>query len=107
MPQFACIEPRPRIFRANAAPRKNRRRRIPMSTASQFSAPYASDTASRSLREVWLFLVVMGAALIVVGMLAIGASFIATLATVVVFGILLLAGAILQVFAAIWGRRWR
>jgi hypothetical protein len=44
----------------------------------------------------------MGIALMVVGLIAIGASFIATFATVIVFGMLLLLGAIFQVFTALW-----
>lgn len=59
------------------------------------------------LREIWAFLVGMGVALIVLGMLAIGSSFIATLATVVVFGILLLLGSLFQIITALWGRSWR
>ena len=41
------------------------------------------------------------------GLVAISSSFIATLATVVVFGILLLLGALFQVITALWGRSWR
>src|SRR5437764_14858321 len=46
-------------------------------------------------------------AVMILGAAAIGASFIATLATVLVFGILLLVGAILQVVTALWGRSWK
>jgi len=60
-----------------------------------------------SLREVWAFLLGMGIALMILGAVAIGASFIATLATVLVFGIVLLVGAILQVVTALWGRSWK
>jgi uncharacterized membrane protein HdeD (DUF308 family) len=49
----------------------------------------------------------MGIALILLGAAAIGSSFIATLATVQVFGILLLVGAIFQVVTALWGRNWK
>jgi uncharacterized membrane protein HdeD (DUF308 family) len=59
------------------------------------------------LREIWPFLVGMGVALMILGMVAIGSSFIATMATVVVFGILLLLGALFQVVTALWGRSWR
>src|SRR5262245_57518944 len=60
-----------------------------------------------SLREIWVFLVVMGCALILLGFAAIGSSFIASLATVLVFGLLLLGSALVQVVTALWGRKWR
>jgi uncharacterized membrane protein HdeD (DUF308 family) len=59
------------------------------------------------LREIWGFLVGMGVALVILGIVAIGSSFIATMATVLVFGILLLLGALFQVVTAVWGRSWR
>ncbi len=59
------------------------------------------------LRESSVLLIGMGIALMILGTVAIGSSFIATYATVLVFGMLLLLGAILQVFTAFWGRRWR
>jgi uncharacterized membrane protein HdeD (DUF308 family) len=49
----------------------------------------------------------MGVALMILGVVAIGCSFIATLATVLVFGILLLLGGLFQVVTAFWGRSWR
>jgi uncharacterized membrane protein HdeD (DUF308 family) len=62
---------------------------------------------AEDLREIWAFLVGMGAALMILGAVAIGSSFITTLATVVVFGILLLLGALFQMVTAFWGRSWR
>jgi hypothetical protein len=47
-----------------------------------------------SLREARVLLVGMGIALILLGAVAIGSSFLATYATVLVFGMLLLLGAI-------------
>jgi uncharacterized membrane protein HdeD (DUF308 family) len=49
----------------------------------------------------------MGVALMVLGVAAIGSSFVATFATVLVFGILMLLGAIFQIVTALWGRTWR
>ena len=49
----------------------------------------------------------MGIALFVLGVVAMGASFTATLATVLMFGLLLLLGAAFQVVTAFWARRWR
>jgi uncharacterized membrane protein HdeD (DUF308 family) len=63
--------------------------------------------AATKLREIWAFLVGMGVALMILGIFAIGSSFIATMATVLVFGILLLLGALFQVITALWGRSWR
>jgi uncharacterized membrane protein HdeD (DUF308 family) len=60
-----------------------------------------------SLREIWEFLLGMGIALMLLGIAAIGSSLIATFATVLVFGILLLLGAIFEVVTAFWGRNWR
>ena len=59
------------------------------------------------LRAGRTFLIIMGIALIVLGMLAIGSSFIATLAIVLVFGLMLLVGAVFQFVTSFWARRWR
>jgi uncharacterized membrane protein HdeD (DUF308 family) len=59
------------------------------------------------LREIWAFLVGMGVAMMILGAVAIGSSFITTMATIVVFGILLLLAALFQVVTALWGRSWR
>jgi uncharacterized membrane protein HdeD (DUF308 family) len=64
-------------------------------------------SAPESLQEIWVFLLGMGIALMILGVVTIGSSLIATLATVLVFGILLLLGAIFQVVTALWGRTWR
>jgi uncharacterized membrane protein HdeD (DUF308 family) len=71
------------------------------------SPPELRNSVPESLREIWAFLLGMGIALIVLGAVAISSSFVATLATVLVFGILLLLGAILQVVTALWGRSWK
>jgi uncharacterized membrane protein HdeD (DUF308 family) len=62
---------------------------------------------SEHLRKNSFWLLILGAALIVVGLAAIGSAFIATLATVIVFGTLLLVGGIVQIINAIWAARWR
>lgn len=59
------------------------------------------------LRKIWLGLLLLGIALIIVGVVAISSAFIATLATVIFFGILLLVGAFFQVVSAFLGRCWR
>lgn len=65
------------------------------------------DAKRADLNDIWVFLVGMGIALMVLGVGAIGSSFIATLATVLVFGILLLLGGLFQIVTAFWGRSWR
>ena len=72
------------------------------------AAPFSPGVGEPDgLREISVYLLTMGIALIVLGVVAIGSSFVATIATVMVFGVLLLLGAIFQVVTAFWGRRWR
>jgi len=59
------------------------------------------------LHEVWLLFFISVIALLVLGVSAIGSSLIATFATVMVFGVLLLIGSIFQVVSAFWARGWR
>lgn len=60
-----------------------------------------------TLSGIWLLLLGMGIALIVLGFAAIGSAFIATLATVIVFGVQLIVAGILEIAASFWGRCWR
>ncbi len=62
---------------------------------------------SESLREIWVFLIGMGVALMILGAAAIGSSFVTTMATVLLFGFVLLFGAVFQIVTALWGRHWR
>jgi len=78
-----------------------------MNPPTTLGSPRLAVGKPEALREIWAFLVGMGVALMVLGLIAIGSSFIATLATVLVFGILLLLGALFQVITALWGRSWR
>jgi uncharacterized membrane protein HdeD (DUF308 family) len=59
------------------------------------------------LHKCWLWFLVLGIALMVVGVLALGAAVITTLTTVLVFGCLLLAGGVVQIVNAFLGRSWR
>jgi uncharacterized membrane protein HdeD (DUF308 family) len=59
-----------------------------------------------SLRRVWGCLVGLGISLVVLGFAAIGSPVVATFTTVTVFGILLLAGAVVELASMIWVRRW-
>src|SRR5262245_31488434 len=78
-----------------------------MTVGSPLSPPGIPVTDRESLREIWAFLVVMGCVLILLGCASISSSFIAALATVLVFGLLLLGSALVQVVTALWGRKWR
>jgi uncharacterized membrane protein HdeD (DUF308 family) len=52
-------------------------------------------------------MLILGVALIVVGMVAISATFVATLATVIALAVLLLLGGIVEVVNALWAQCWR
>jgi len=78
-----------------------------MSVPSALDRPHREPHRPEDLREIWAFLVGMGVGLMMLGAAAIGSAFIATLATVLVFGILMLLGALFQVVTALWGRTWR
>src|SRR5262245_47574442 len=60
-----------------------------------------------ALSEHWLLFLILGIAVVVVGLLAITSSFIATLATVTFFGMLLFIGGVIQLVSAVTGRNWR
>jgi uncharacterized membrane protein HdeD (DUF308 family) len=59
------------------------------------------------LHDCWAWFLVLGIIVMVVGFAAVGASFIASLATVLVFGALLLVGGVVQVVNAFLARAWR
>jgi uncharacterized membrane protein HdeD (DUF308 family) len=58
------------------------------------------------LKREWYWFLILGVALVVIGTLAIGSAVITTLATVSVFGLLILAAGIAQVVTAFWSPRW-
>jgi uncharacterized membrane protein HdeD (DUF308 family) len=59
------------------------------------------------LHRCWAWFLILGILLMLVGMVAMGSTFIATLASVMVFGFLLLAGGTVQVVNAFLARTWR
>jgi len=59
-----------------------------------------------ALRGNWLWFVVLGVALVVLGMVAIGATFIASLATTMALGVLILIGGVSETIGAFWTRAW-
>lgn len=60
-----------------------------------------------SLRAAWWMFLIMGVISIIIGMLAISSAFIATMASVVVFGVLLVVEGITGVIHAIMVRTWK
>ena len=58
------------------------------------------------LRSGWVWFLVLGIALTLIGMFAISTAFITTLVTVTVFGMLILAAGIAQVISAFWSPKW-
>jgi uncharacterized membrane protein HdeD (DUF308 family) len=58
------------------------------------------------IRGQWVWLLTLGIVLVVVGTLAIGAPFIASLATALTIGALLLVGGAAQLVGAFWTRDW-
>jgi len=67
---------------------------------------FAPHDAS-GLKRVWAWFLVLGILEIILGTIAIGSTFFATLVTVVFFGWLLLFGGVLSAVHAFWRKRWR
>ncbi len=60
----------------------------------------------QAIRGEWIWLVLLGIALIVLGTILLGFPVIATLATVTALGILILLGGGMEVIGAFWCREW-
>jgi uncharacterized membrane protein HdeD (DUF308 family) len=59
-----------------------------------------------ALRGIWLWFVLLGVALIVLGFVALGSIVAASLATAVVIGVLMLMGGAAETVGAFWCRGW-
>jgi uncharacterized membrane protein HdeD (DUF308 family) len=59
-----------------------------------------------AVRANWVWFLALGIILIVIGTIAVGMPFVASLATAVTFGVLLLIGGIAQLAGAFWTRDW-
>jgi uncharacterized membrane protein HdeD (DUF308 family) len=86
--------------------------RMPFAGGSSMSTsgtptPFPVAESMQELRKHWLLFLILGCTVSVLGTLAIVFSFIATLATIAMFGTFLLAGGILHLVNAISGRSWR
>jgi uncharacterized membrane protein HdeD (DUF308 family) len=58
------------------------------------------------LRANWIWFLLLGVVLIVLGMVAIGVPWVVTIATMLLFGWLLTVAGVLQVMHAFWARGW-
>ena len=60
----------------------------------------------QAIRGKWIWLVVLGISLVVLGIIMLGSPVVATLATVTALGVLILVGGVAEVVAAFWCRDW-
>jgi len=63
-------------------------------------------TGSDELRRHWGWYLALGIVLIVLGTIAIGSTFVMTIASVFFFGWLLIIGGVMEVIHAFWHKRW-
>jgi uncharacterized membrane protein HdeD (DUF308 family) len=76
-------------------------------TATTPTAPHYSYEECLRTHRCWGWFLALGVLLIIVGIMAIGASWQATFATIVVFGWLMIAGGIVEIVNAFFARGWR
>jgi uncharacterized membrane protein HdeD (DUF308 family) len=76
--------------------------------STTYERPPVTDLrhALTALRGNWLWFVLLGVALIVLGFIALGAPWIATLATAVAIGALLVVSGLAESIGAFWSRGW-
>jgi uncharacterized membrane protein HdeD (DUF308 family) len=79
-----------------------------MSTADLREAPLRNAIRHelQAIRGKWIWLVVLGVCLIVLGIVLLGSPVIATLATVSTLGVLILLGGGAEIVGAFWCREW-
>jgi uncharacterized membrane protein HdeD (DUF308 family) len=77
-----------------------------MSTVSERHMLAPTIEVVGELRRNWGWLLAWGVVLIVIGLLAIGFSFSATLGTVVAFGVLAIAGGAAEIVGSFWAKNW-
>ena len=78
-----------------------------MSTTYERQALAEAREELSAFRRNWFWFVLLGVALIVVGVLALGSVVVASLATAIVIGALLLVGGVVEIAGALWSRGWR
>jgi uncharacterized membrane protein HdeD (DUF308 family) len=76
--------------------------------APGFARPFAGVFAAglHELRRNWGWFLLLGIALIILGLVALSATFIATIATVLVLGWILVIDGVFQAAMAFWSRQW-
>jgi uncharacterized membrane protein HdeD (DUF308 family) len=76
--------------------------------STTYGRPSASELRHdlTALGANWLWFVVLGIALIVLGFIALGSVVIVSLATAIVIGVLLLIGGVSEMIGAFWCRGW-
>ena len=79
-----------------------------MSTADLRETPLRNAIRHelQAIRGKWIWLVVLGVSLIVLGTILLGSPVIATLATVTTLGVLILLGGGAEIVGAFWCREW-
>jgi uncharacterized membrane protein HdeD (DUF308 family) len=70
------------------------------------SVPSRMEEERQAIRGNWCWFLALGSALILAGLLAISFPVMATLTTVMVFGIVLMCSGGVEIVSAIWARRW-
>lgn len=78
-----------------------------MSLAPPAESTNVLNAEMECLRRSCIWLLILGALLIVVGLVAISEAFFATLATVLITGTLLMIGGVVEIVDAFLGRGWR
>jgi uncharacterized membrane protein HdeD (DUF308 family) len=59
-----------------------------------------------ALRDNWFWFVLLGIAMVVLGAIALGSVVVTTVVTAMVFGVVLVAGGVVETIGAFWSRRW-
>src|SRR5689334_4056128 len=79
-----------------------------LSMSTTYERPLVADLRHEltALRGNWLWFVLLGAALIVLGFIALGSLVVASLATAVAVGALLVVSGVAEVIGALWSWRW-
>src|SRR3974390_3607964 len=79
-----------------------------MSTADFRQTPFRNDIRHelQAIRGKWIWLVVLGVCLVVLGTILLGSPVIATLATVTALGVVILVGGGIEVVGAFWCQEW-
>ena len=70
------------------------------------SGPHPNHEECLRSHHCWPWFLLLGVLLIIVGIMAIGAAFVATLATVLIFGWLIIAGGVVETVNAFLARNW-